>query len=230
MTTRSKVFSVCIIICLAGLSLSAQDKSDRYHNFGSEKRWQIKAYFGPLIAFSNVENSFSIDLGATGGIFIKKKFYMGFYGQKLINGPPRNDLASIGYPTFTDGKIDMIHAGGILGYIHKPAEVIHWGASGSAGLGILYLYAQDPVNQSVEKLYDDRIYIAIPKLFIEMNMTGWLKVNVSAGYRVVGKVNGVYTNLAGETTPTFNKSDYTKPEFSMTILFGTYDFGRSLLD
>jgi hypothetical protein len=225
-----KALIVFVIIYFTGLSLSAQDKSDRYHEFGSVKRFHIKTYFGPLVAFSNVENAFSIDLGATAGIFIRKKFYMGLYGQKLITGPPRNDLASIGYPTFTDGEIDMIHGGGVLGYIHKPGEVIHWGVSGSAGLGILYLYAQDPGTQSREKLYDDRIYIAIPKLFIETNMTSWLKVNVSAGYRVVGKVNGVYTNPAGEAIPTFDKADYTKPEFSISVLFGTYGYGKSLLD
>jgi hypothetical protein len=225
---RSKVLIICVIICHSAI-LFAQNRDDRYHNFGSEKYWKIKAYIGPMIILSGVEGNFSADLGATGGFIIKNKFRIGFYGQKLVTRPPRTDLARIGYSTFTDGQIKMIQGGGVLAYIHKPEEVIHWGISGSAGLGILYLYAKNPVTKNLEKIYDDRVYIAIPRLFVESNMTRWFKVNVSAGYHYVGKINGTYTNQALEIIPTFNKSDYNKPEFSISLLVGNFGNRSSVL-
>ena len=225
-------FKALIIFCILYHStlVLAQNKSDRYHEYGSEKRYQLNGYIGPLVAISNVEDNFSIDLGGLGGFIINKNFFVGLYGQNLVTKVPRIDLGTIGYPTFTDGEVKMIHAGGVLGYIHNPEKEIHWGASSSEGVGILSLYAKDPATLSSEKIYDDKIYIIIPKFFLEMNMTKWFKVNLYAGYRFVGKVNSKYTNQDQEVIPIFTKSDYTKPEFSISLLFGTFSIRSGLLN
>lgn len=220
---------ICILFCISVVSLNAQ-RSDRFHEFGSQKRLRLNIYLGPLVAFSSVEGNISTDMGATGGFIINNDFFAGIYGQKLMNNPPRKDLANIGYPAYTDGEIEMIHAGGVLGYIHKPGNVIHWGISGSAGVGILTVSAINPTYLAREKIYDDKVYIVIPKLFAELNITKWLKVNASAGYRVLGKVNAVYNNPDNEVIPIFNKSDYTKPEFSFALLFGTFQIRKGLLN
>ncbi len=225
-----KALIACAIISNSVLTLFAQNKSDRYHEFGSEKRFHLQAYFGPLVAFSNVEGSLSIDLGATGGFIINNNFFAGMYGQKLVNNPPRTDLTTIGYPTYTDGEIGMVHAGGVLGYIHKPGKVMHWGISSSAGIGVLNLYAKNPVTLNREKIYDDRVYIVIPRLFAEINLTKWFKVNASAGYRFLGKVNGIYINQDQEEIQVFKKSEYSKPEFSVTLLFGFFGIRKGILD
>jgi hypothetical protein len=220
---------LCIIFCYLALSLSAQDDTKRYHIYGSGYRNTLSIYAGPMVTFSNVEGSFSVDLGATGGFIINKKFIIGAYGSNLMSNPPRSDLSIIGYPTYTDGKIKMMQAGGVLGYIHKPDNEFHCGVSCSGGLGILSLYASNPTTQSTELLYDDRVYILIPKLFVELNMTSWFKVNAGAGYRFFGRINGAYTNSSGEVIPTFNKSDYNKPELSISLLFGRFGFHTGLL-
>jgi len=221
---------ICFFICHSVLSLTAQIRSDRYHNFPSENRLQLNGYIGPLVAISNVEGNVSIDLGATGGFLINKNFFVGLYGQNMITKVPRYDLATIGFPTYTDGEVRMVHVGGVIGYIHNPEKEIHWGVSSSEGVGILSLYAKNPVATGTEKIYDDRIYIIIPKLFVEANMTKWFKVNVSAGYRFIGKVNSVYINQNQEEIPTFYKSDYTKPEFSVSLLFGAFGIRSGLID
>jgi hypothetical protein len=227
---RIKYLIVCTIICYLTLSLSAQDDTKRYHLYGTQYRNPLILYAGPLVTFSNVEGSFSVDLGATGGFIINENFILGAYGLNLMTKPPRTDLSTIGYPTYTDGQIKMIQAGGILGYIHKPENEFHWGVSCSGGLGLISLYANNPDNQNTELLYDDRVYIIVPKLFMELNMTDWFKVNAGIGYRFFGKINGAYTNQAGELIPTFNKSDYNKPELSISLLFGRFGFHSGLLD
>jgi len=204
---RSKVLIVCIIICHSAYSLFAQGKNDRFHLFGSERRGQINGYIGPYISLSNIEGYIAIDAGATSGIIFNNKFFIGFYGQKLLTKVPRTDLATIGYPTYTDGEIDLIHAGGVLGYVHKTKNILNWGLSGSAGMGRIDLVAKSPTNNYSDKIYDDVVFILIPKLFVDVKMTSWFKINASAGYRYFGMINGTYINEADETIPTFVQSD-----------------------
>lgn len=227
---RFKVVIAFVIICYSGLSVLAQYKSDRYHEFGTEKHMRFKIYGGPIISLLNVEQNFAVDLGATGGIIVKKKFFIGVYGQKLLSRPHRTDLAIIGYPTYSDGEIKMMHAGGIIGYVNKPGNVLHWGVSGTGGIGRIDLYAKDPVSLLIRKIYDDRVFLLIPKVFAELNMTNWFKVNISAGFRVFGKINAYYLNQSEEVIPVFKNSGYSKPEFSISLLFGNFAFYRGLLD
>lgn len=227
---RFKMLIVFAIICISALSLLAQNKNDRFHAFGSQSRLQLNGYIGPLVAISDVEGNFTVDAGVTAGVAINNKYFIGLYGQKLLNKVPRTDLATVGYPAYTDGNINIQHAGGVLGYIHKNKKDIKWGVSGSAGIGRIDLSAKAPQSQLEGRIYDDIVIILIPKLFMELNMTRWFKINVSGGYRLLAKVNGIYVNQTGETIPVFNKSDYTKPEFSVSLLFGKFGLRSSLLN
>jgi len=197
--------------------------------FGSEKRWQLTGYIGPYISFSSVEGHFAADAGGTAGFVVNKKLFVGFYGQKLLTKVPRTDLAEIGFPDYTNGEIGMVHAGGTLGYIHKKEQVLHWGISSSAGVGQLSIMANDPMNNYSGKIREELVVIVIPKAFLEMKMTPWFKINFSGGYRFLAKVNSFYVNLAGESIPIFNKSDYTKSEFSISLLIGKFGFRSYLL-
>ena len=226
---RIKVAIALVILCYSGLSVFAQYKSDRYHEFGSEKHLQFKIYGGPIISLLNVEQHFSLDFGATAGIMLTSKFFMGIYGQKLISGPQRTDLAVIGYPTYSGGEIKMMHAGGIMGLMSKPEKALHWGVSGTAGIGRIDLYAKDPVSLRNIDIYNDRVILLIPRVFFEANMTSWFKANVNAGFRLVAKVNAHYVNPLKEEIPIFKSSDYSKPEFSISLLFGNFGIYRGLL-
>ena len=226
---RSKILFICIIICHSALPLFAQNKSDRFHMVGSERRGQANGYISPYISLSNVEGYSALDAGATGGVVFNNKFFIGLYGQKLITKIPRTNLAKIGYPTFTNGEIDMIHAGGVLGYIHNSRRILNWGLSGSSGMGRIDISAKGPTNKYTDKIFDDLVLIFIPKLFVEMKMTRWFKINAGVGYRYVGMINGVYAK-AGETIPTFVQSGYNKPEISFSLVFGAFGFHSYLLD
>lgn len=226
---RSKVMIICVIIWFSALSLSAQNRDKRYHNFGSERNWQSQLYFGPLATFSNVEGNLSIDMGATGGVIYRNKFIAGLYGQKMVTSLTRTKLNISWYPAVTNGEVKMMHGGALVGYIFKPEALLHWGVSSSAGVGKLELIAKDPATMDIVETYNDRIYIIIPKIFIETNIAKWFKINVSGGYRFLGKVNSYYTNQSQEEVLIFDKSEYTKPEFSISLLFGAFGFRTATL-
>lgn len=76
-TMRFKAMIICALFCNSAILVIAQNKSDRYHEFGSVKGWQLNGYIGPLIALSSVAGSFSINLGATGGFIINNDFFTG---------------------------------------------------------------------------------------------------------------------------------------------------------
>jgi hypothetical protein len=85
------------------------------------------------------------------------------------------------------------------------------------------------MNNYSGKILEELVIIVIPKAFLEMKMTPWFKINFSGGYRFLAKVNSFYVNQAGESMPIFNKSDYTKPEFSVSLLIGKFGFRSYLL-
>lgn len=230
MNMRFRVLIFCVIIILPVQYVSAQKGDNRYHLYGVHGPMQLNTYFGPVVALSNVEGIFSADIGATGGVIVNKKFFAGLYGQGLITRPRRIDLAAIGYPNYANGEIKMMYGGFLLGYLHKPSELIHWGISSSGGVGVLYLYAENPVTLNSEKIYLDRVFMVTPKLFAEINMTDWFKVSFSAGYRIIGKMNTTYKNQAGEFIPVFDKSGYNRPEFSISMLFGAFGYHQGMLE
>ena len=90
------------------------------------------------------------------------------------------------------------------------------------------VYAVDNDLNAI-KIYNDRVILLIPRIFFEANMTSWFKANVNAGYRLVGKVNAHYVNPMGEEIPIFKSSGYSKPEFSISLLFGNFGIYRGLL-
>lgn len=227
---KLKGLIVFTVFYLSALSLVAQNRNDRYHQYGGANRPQLMVFGGPLTAFSVIEGQFSADLGACAGIVIRNNFFLGLYGMKLVTKPQRTDLTTIGFPTYTNGEIKLLHGGGIIGYMYKPEKIVHWGVSGSGGLGLIELYATNPGTLNSEFLYDDRVIVVTPRVFGEVNVTPWFKIKVAGGYRYIGKINGTYTNAAEEVIPTFYQSDYSKPEFSFSLLFGYFGSQGSLFD
>jgi len=220
---RNKILLLFLVFGLLPNMIAAQPLTkvdNKHYLFGMPL--QYNGYGGPVVAFSNMEGRSSVAPGAVAGLLINAKFFMSIYGQKVETSHPRPDMIVSGPIIYTEVKANMWQYGVWFGYIHKPEDVIHWGMSSMVARGQLFLTAKDPVTLATRQIYDDRVYFITPKFFVEMNMAKWLKMNVSAGYRFTGKVNGEYSNQYDERIPTFNPSDYNQPEFSVSLLFGGF--------
>jgi hypothetical protein len=57
-TMRFKAMIICALFCNSAILVIAQNKSDRYHEFGSVKGWQLNGYIGPLIALYLLQEVF----------------------------------------------------------------------------------------------------------------------------------------------------------------------------
>lgn len=220
---NSKILILISLACFSNGLLNAQpsgkDKQKRYL-FGAPLHYN--GFGGPILAFSNLEGKFSVAPGATGGIIVNDKFFFSAFGQYVVTSHTRPDMIISGPVNYTEIKVNMWQYGAWFGYIHNPDEVIHWGISSMVARGELFLMAKDPATLETQEIFDDRVYFVTPKFFIEMNLAKWLKVNIGAGYRLTGKMNGKYSNQNGDIFPTFYISDYNQPEFSVSLLFGGF--------
>ncbi|MFZ4705183.1 MAG: hypothetical protein ACOYMF_04150 [Bacteroidales bacterium] len=222
---KSKILLLITIVWSIPSMLMAQHEFVQDHRphylFGVPLHYN--GFGGPLVSFSNMEGKFSIAPGAMGGIIINNKFFISAYGQSVVTSHPRADLIETSnLTTYSAVDANMWQVGLWFGYIHKADEVIHWGVSSMIARGQLFLMAKDPVTFQTRQIFNDRVYFITPKIFVEMNMATWMKVNVSAGFRFTGKVNGQYLNRFNKLSPTFYKSDYDQPEFSLSLLFGGF--------
>jgi hypothetical protein len=220
---NSKVLILISLFCFSNGLLNAQHSGkdkQKHYLFGAPLHYS--GFGGPVLAFSNLEGKFSVAPGATGGLIVNDKFFFSAFGQYVVTSHPRPDMITSGPVVYKEVKVNMWQYGAWFGYIHNPGEVIHWGISSMVARGQLFLMAKDPATLETREIYDDRVYFVTPKFFVEMNLAKWLKVNIGAGYRLTGKMNGEYSNQYDQRIPTFYISDYNHPEFSVSILVGGF--------
>jgi hypothetical protein len=84
--------------------------------------------------------------------------------------------------------------------------------------GQLYLLANNPLAYGKKLIFDDSVYFITPNFFVEMNTTKWIEVNVGAGFRFAGMVNGASVNRADWGKLTYYKSDYNLTKFSLSLI------------
>ena len=91
------------------------------------------------------------------------------------------------YPTHTitqgddAGEYDIKfgHGGLWLGFAPKSDKLIHFYGSTKIGWGKARL------RQDKENVFTDRVFVLTPEMGLEVNLTEWLKMSFTAGYRWV---------------------------------------------
>ena len=183
---------LAIVLCFLTVSMFAQRAETLLGN--ARARGAFGAVITEFGSFNN--NDISTSHGGGGGIIIDN-FFIGAYG-----------LGSGDWNDFEDGKLEMGHGGFWLGYTSPHYRLVHLYSSVKLGWGAIDLDLDD-FNGS------DNIFVATPEVGAELNLTRWLKVAGTVGYR---NVTGVK-----ESTGTKN-SDYSGMVGTLTFRIGA--FGR----
>ncbi|MCB0637086.1 MAG: hypothetical protein KDC54_10740, partial [Lewinella sp.] len=122
------------------------------------------------------------------------------------------------YPIYTipegeegAGQYDLKfgHGGLWIGYAPQSHKLIHFYSSAKIGWGKARL------RQDKENIYSDRVFVLTPELGFEVNLTEWLKMTFTGGYRWV---NGI-TNLPG----TLENEDFSSPVGIITFRIGGFE-------
>lgn len=161
------------------------------------------AFGSVIIETGSINDEIGADVGG-GGALVMSPVFLGGYGMGTT------------YPvhTITEGPnageydVKFGHGGLWLGFVPKSDKLIHFYGSAKVGWGKARL------RQDKENLFTDRVFVMTPELGLEVNLTEWLKMSFTAGYRWV---NGV-TRLEE-----LNNDDFSSPLGTITFRMGGFE-------
>ncbi len=189
-----KVFT--LLACFAALQLSAQHET----LFGDLD--VIGAFGGPIVEISQIGEDVGADVGG-GGALILNNLFLGGYGM----GTDYPDYEIVGGENAGQYNIKFGHGGLWFGYVAKQSKLIHLYSSFKLGWGKARL------RQDKETIFSDRVFVMTPELGVEINLTGFFKLSLTGGYRLV---NGV------SKLPGLNNDSFNSPVGILTFRFGGF--------
>ncbi|MFY0688160.1 MAG: hypothetical protein JXQ90_13395 [Cyclobacteriaceae bacterium] len=163
----------------------------------------ISGYGGFMMQFPQIDGGISAMTGGGGGLIINNTFQIGAYGMNMADDLKVSD-GDIEY------DVDFDHNGFHLGYLIRPADLLHFGISTKLGWGDISLRESDP-GIDYNRIRD-QIFVIVPEAKVEMNMTNWFKVNLGVGYQKALGINNFY----------YQSSDFDGITGSLSFIFGWF--------
>ncbi len=149
----------------------------------------IGAFGGPLIEIGQINGETGASVGG-GGALVLNNLFIGGYGT----GTDFPEYEIVGGENDGFYNIRFRHGGLWLGIVPKQHKVVHFYGSAKIGWGKGRLRDEDDTR------FSDRVFVMTPELGIDVNLTSFLKLSLTGGYRWV---NGV-TQLPGLDNDDFN--------------------------
>lgn len=167
---------------------------------------ELSGFGGPMIQITSLDEESAVMIGAGAALLVSQRFYIGGYGMVMAS-PIERPLVFPGQ-LGQDLTINFNQFGIWLGYIVNPDNKVQVTMNSHVGFGSLN---PQELNQS------DRVYILSPHTGLQYAAVEWLRVELSAGYRVVGNVNNsqVISQL-------FTNQSLSAPFAGLTLRFGGF--------
>jgi hypothetical protein len=141
---------------------------------------------GPVLKMTRLHDSFGLLVGGRGGWIINYTLSIGGGGYGLVNsieGPE-------GIPGMTDPLLSVGYGGFEIEYIRRSGRLIHPVISlllgaGSAGYRESWEEDLDSGNDGEDNPTWDSFFIAESGIAVELNVTGFMRIDAGASYRFV---------------------------------------------
>lgn len=164
------------------------------------------AFGGPLLEISQVNGDVALDVGGGGAIVINN-FFFGGYGL----GREWDEVNSFEGKTY---YTHFAHGGLWLGYTYKQHKALHPYADVKLGWGHAGL-KEDRDDKNRDSAYRDEIFAVTPQLGLEFNLSDWLRIGLTGGYRwVFGYENTLPASL--------DREDFESPLGAVTFRIGAF--------
>jgi hypothetical protein len=172
---------------------------------------------GPVVKFTQIKNEFGVLVGGYGGWLINHTVMLGGGGYGLVNKIRASDEAQEFYRSFTGRpiNIEMGYGGVVLEYINSSNSLVHFAFNALIGAGGVSYKERDDNDWEWNDNNNgptDAFFIVEPELKAELNITGFLRINVGGSYRFVSGIN--ITGL--------KNSDIAGPSANITFKFGKF--------
>lgn len=191
-----KLFVICCIGFLA-IPLFSQ------HETLFKDMTVVGAFGGPLIEIGSINGEVGADIGG-GGAVLFKNIFLGGYG--LGTDYPQASVMDGGETTTYDIKFS--HGGLWLGYIQAPEKLVHFTSSVKIGWG------KSRLRDDGDFRYKDQIFVMIPEIGMEVNLTHFFRLSLTGGYRWVNGINSL---------PGLDNGDFSSPVGMLTFRFGDFE-------
>lgn len=141
-------------------------------------RARVVGAFGAPLMEMGLNNDLNTSVGGGFGLVINSVF-LGAYGMGSLNFEQLIETGDV-------EQLDMGHGGLWVGFTISPHSVLHLYGSGRIGWGAVNVSLRDRTLR-----YDnlDKIFVATPEIGLEMNITRWMRVAGTIGYRYVEGVS-----------------------------------------
>ena len=191
---KSIFISLAMFLLCSGIQ--AQESETLFNNARV-----VGGFGGPLFEWG-ITNDIGHATGGGGGIIVDNVF-IGAYG-----------LGSIDFQDFFEtGEIESVklaHGGLWLGGSWPTHKLVHLYGSAKVGWGALDIRIDDP-NQYYEDI--DKVFVLSPEIGVELNLTKWMRLSGTVGYRYL---NGVNNGQA------FTNDDFRGYTAGVTLRFGWF--------
>ncbi|MBN1924656.1 MAG: hypothetical protein JW798_02365 [Prolixibacteraceae bacterium] len=202
-----KKIAFLLILVLPTLMLHAQkwdldgfdDENEVKTVMNSITIHRISGFGGPTMSYSTINGEFAFLTGGGGGIIINN-FFLGGYGEGVSNSYSIGNENSL-------RNFEFGHGGFWLGYELFPKMMIHPVISSRIGWG--------SIKGSHSKIGDivDPVFVLVPTVSVELNLTRFFKMNLGAEYRRTFNVNNI---------PDMNDNDFSSFGVYMNFIFGWF--------
>jgi len=161
---------------------------------------RISGFGGPTMSYSTIGGDFAFLMGGGGGIIVNNVF-IGGYGEGLSNSIDIQKSTVI-------RDLNFGHGGFWVGYEIAHNAIIHPVISTRVGWGGISGY-----NYTDNKYFQDNVFVVVPTISAEVNLTRFFKVNIGAEYRQTLNVN---------VAPGLSNKDFSSVGVYMNFLFGWF--------
>lgn len=197
-------------IAIAALSLTAQTERTLMSNARVRG-----AFVAPIFTYSKIDGQQGYGAGGGFGLVINQ-FFIGGFGQA--------ELFDFKYSTTPDKALGLGYGGLWMGYNFPSRRILHLYTSlkiagGATGLGDWnhnhhdWDFDIDFDNDS----FNDAVFVLAPEAGIELNITHWMRLAGTVGYRYVDGFQG-YDGI--------DKDVFNAPYYGLTLRVGWFGHRR----
>ncbi len=189
-----------VVLVLLSFGVSAQEQDSIKSLFKSDVK--VTELWAPEVKINSIQGDIGTLVGFYGGALINRSFLIGISGG-----------VNLGHP-----RVNYGYFGGILQYIHKPANIVHCSGQLLLAYGSTkdYEHPKEGLLDNFWNISGASFFVMEPGLNLEVNLSKWITVAAGMSYRVVSKLDEHNENI--QTTRVTNK-DLSGLNFSIGLKF-----------
>ncbi len=205
---KHRIILAMMMIMAGAFTVNAQNDDEPQYLFQSGDT-QVSGFGGVTVGFSSINDEFAVMTGGGGAVLLNQKYFFGGYGEGLSTSHNLDPQVVTCPDKYT---LSFGHGGFWMGYIHKPNKLIHFNINTRLGWGGISLYDRDYDIADIEHCDRDNVFVLLPQIEMEINLTSWMKFQLGAGYRfVTGISNDIYSDKM-----------FNQPNVQLGFMFGNF--------